>query len=68
MNDIQTHAPLLVNTREAAKLLCISERKLHSLKQDGTIPHIAMGVKILYSVKSLEAWIAQNEQGGGCDE
>ncbi len=68
MSHPQTQAPLLVNTRDAAKLLCISERKLHTLKQTGVIPHITMGVKVLYSVESLKAWIAQNEKGGGSHE
>ena len=56
--------PLAVDLKTAAKLLGISDRNLHSLKQDGEIPHVRIGNRVLFSIESLKTFILQNEKGG----
>ncbi len=51
---------LAVSAREAAAMLCISERLLWSWTKSGKVPHLRVGVRVLYSVESLRAWV--NEQ------
>lgn len=69
MNHTQTEpTPIQVGTAEAAKLLRMSERFLHQLKQDGSIPHIKVGTKIFYNVQSLNDWSKSQEQGGNDNE
>lgn len=59
-NNLMTSAPqerpLLVNTREAARMLCISERTLWTLTQEGRIPSLKIGRAVRYRVADLEAW------------
>jgi excisionase family DNA binding protein len=49
---------LLVCSRDAARLLSISERTLWSLVNDGEIACIRIGTCKRYSLKDLEAFIA----------
>lgn len=41
--------PLLVNAKEAAKMLSIGTRTLWTLTKDGTIPHVRLGYNVRYS-------------------
>ena len=52
-------SPLLVNTREAAKLLSICPRTLWAMQKSGEIPVIRLGRMIRFDVKDLEALIAE---------
>lgn len=52
---------LLLNSREAAKALSISEPHLSRLTRSGTIPHVRVGKCLRYSVESLQNWIRQSE-------
>jgi len=56
--------PLVVDLRTAARLLGISGRTLHSMKQSGEIPHVRFGNRVLFSIESLKTFILQNEKGG----
>ena len=49
--------PILITEREAAKVLCISPRKLWDLRQQGDVPHIRLGRAVRYSRRDLAAWI-----------
>ena len=50
---------LLVDPREAARLLSISERTLWTLTNQGSIKATKIGRAVRYSVASLEAFIAK---------
>jgi len=61
-NTSTQSAPLAVRPKEAAKMLCISQRKLFDLLKDGTIPSRKIGGgragAVLISVAALQAWLA----------
>jgi excisionase family DNA binding protein len=57
--------PLLVKSREAARLLGISERTLYTLRRQGRIPYVVIGQSIRYSVSALNRWIETNQMGAG---
>jgi predicted DNA-binding transcriptional regulator AlpA len=49
---------LLVNVREAARMLGVSERTLWAISRPrGTLPTIRVGRRTLYAIKDLESWI-----------
>jgi excisionase family DNA binding protein len=54
--------PLLVNARDAARLLAISERTLWSLTAAGDIPVIRIGRAVRYDPRDLQAWIDRSKQ------
>ena len=56
--------PLLIGEKEASRLLGICERKLFDLRKAGTIPHLRVDRRVLYSVASLQDWIAEQMTGG----
>lgn len=53
--------PLAVDVNEAARLLSISERKLHYLLADGTIPSIRLGRRRLIRMEDLRTFLAHCE-------
>jgi len=58
-------AKLLLSTREAAKLLGISDRSLWNLTAPrGPVPAIRFGSIVRYSPDDLRAWIKQSRQEG----
>ena len=50
-------SPLLVDTREAAWLLCVSPRTLWTLADTGQIPRLKIGKAVRFDVRDLVAWI-----------
>ena len=48
--------PVLVNPREAARLLSISTRKLWSLTKSGEVRSMKVGRVVRYRVDELDAW------------
>lgn len=52
---------MAVSPVEAARLLSISERKLHYLLADGTIPSIRLGRRRLIRMDDLREFLAQCE-------
>lgn len=52
---------LLLNSRDAAEALSISEPHLSRLTRSGIIPHVRVGKCLRYSVEALENWIRQSE-------
>ncbi len=56
--------PVLLTVREAAKVLRISSRTLFTRTQDGAIPHIRLGGRVLYPLQQLREWMANKSQGG----
>ena len=58
--------PLAVPPRVAARLLSCSERTLYSLERQEKICRVAgMGRKVLYSVKSLQAFVESGSVSNG---
>jgi excisionase family DNA binding protein len=50
---------LAVSAREAASMLGISERLLWTWTRSGKVPHLRVGVRVLYSVELLRAWVKE---------
>lgn len=53
------HTRLLVDRREAARLLSLSERTLFTLTKNGQLPSKRIGRSIRYSVDELSAWLSE---------
>ena len=53
-----------IDSREAAKLLGISERKLAQLVAEGEVPSFLIGRSRRFEVLDLEDWIASRTEGG----
>lgn len=55
----------ILNTRDAAALLCYSERTLRNARSTGVLAgtqppqHIQMGRTVRYRVSDLESWLSQ---------
>ncbi len=49
--------PLLLNTRQTAKLLNISERTVFALTKSGDLPSVKIGRCLRFSVSDLETFI-----------
>jgi len=47
---------LALNAKEAARSLSISERLLWTLTNQGKIPHMRLGKRVLYPVDLLRDW------------
>ena len=54
---------LLVSPREAARVLNISERSLHTWTKAGMIPVVRIGKSVRYSLDSLKEFIEKAEKG-----
>ena len=61
-------APLSVGSRDAARLLSISERHLANLTASGAIPSLMIGGRRVYRVATLDKWLQAQEQAGGNSE
>ena len=55
--------PLLVTSREAARILAVSERTLWGLADRGEIPRVRIGRAVRYDVRDLDVWIQRNKAG-----
>src|SRR5262249_10548236 len=56
MSKPSPSSPILVDPREAARLLSISPRKLWQLTKDGEIPSLKIGKSVRYRVADLDSW------------
>lgn len=52
---------LLLDEREAARRLGVSERTMFNLRQSGEIVHVPMGRRVFYHVPDLEDFIEQRK-------
>lgn len=58
--NTRTQDPILMNTREAARALSISERKLWDLTAPrGPIPSVKLGRSVRYRPEDLRDWAAE---------
>ncbi len=55
---------LLVSAANAAGLLSISPRTLWTLTNDGIVPHVRIGRRVMYSRTALRKWIHARMTGG----
>ena len=62
-----TSEKLLLDSREAARLLSVSTRTLWRLAfetPDRPLPHIRVGRRVLFAKSDLEQWIASRRVAG----
>ena len=57
--------PLLISANMAAKTLGISPRNLWTLTRAGTIAHVRLGRRVMYSPQCLQEAVATNTFVGG---
>lgn len=57
-------APLLVDEREAARLLAVSPRTVFTLAADGKLPYLKIGRSKKFAVADIKAFIASAKIGG----
>ena len=50
---------LALKPREAARALGVGERLLWSWTNQGLVPHLKMGKRILYPVLELQRWLSE---------
>jgi hypothetical protein len=57
---------LLVDAREAARMLAVSPRKLWAMtfEEQPGLPYIRCGRLVRYAVADLQRWIESRRQGG----
>ena len=55
--------PLLLEPREAARMLRISERTLSTYTRNGTLPVVRIGRSVRFSPEALRRWIAAQMEG-----
>jgi excisionase family DNA binding protein len=53
--------PLLIDSREAARLLCVSESTLTRLTRAGSLPAIQIGRAVRFDLADLRAWIERSK-------
>lgn len=65
-NHLRASSTLLVDEREAARLLGVSPRTIWALRARGELPAVRIpGTRLVrYSVETLRDWIARKQQGG----
>lgn len=58
-DDTLGNLPMLISVLKAAKTLGISPRSLWTQTQSGTIPHVRLGLRVMYSHNSLHEAAAE---------
>jgi len=64
-NSMKGGLPLLFNATKAADTLGISPRSLWTLTRAGTIPHVRLGRRVMYSLQCLLEAVNKNTVVGG---
>jgi hypothetical protein len=64
-NSMEGGLPLLFNATKAADTLGISPRSLWTLTRAGTIPHVRLGRRVMYSLQCLHEAVNKNTVVGG---
>ena len=69
MNDSGTKPALLVEPRDAARMLAVSPRKLWAMTFEETpsLLYVRCGRLVRYSVDDLRRWIDSQRKGGSDD-
>ena len=66
MQDQSTKSALLINAKEAARMLAVSPRKLWAMTFEDRpgLPFIRCGRLVRYSLDDLRRWIEAQRKGG----
>jgi hypothetical protein len=66
MQDQGAKAVLLVDARDAARMLAVSLRKLWAMtfEEQPGLPHVRCGRLVRYPVVDLQRWIESQRKGG----
>ena len=66
MQDQRTTAALLVDAREASRMLAVSPRKLWAMtfEDQPGLPYVRCGRLVRYPVADLHRWIESQRKGG----
>ena len=66
MNEQESRESLLVDPREASRLLAVSTRKLWSMtfEDEPGLPHVRCGRLVRYPLVDLHQWIDSQRKGG----
>jgi len=66
MREQETKTALLVDAREAARMLAVSPRKLWGMTFEDVpgLPHVRCGRLVRYPVADLERWIESQRKRG----
>jgi hypothetical protein len=69
MQEQRTKPALLVDARDAARMLAVSPRKLWAMTFEETpgLPFVRCGRLVRYSPEDLRSWIAAQRKGGSDD-
>lgn len=69
MQEQSTKAALLVDARNAARMLSVSPRKLWAMTFEETpgLPYVRCGRLVRYSPEDLRRWIDAQRKGGDDD-
>ncbi len=69
MKGNSTPVKLLLSPRDAAAALSICERTLWTLADEGEIPRVRIGRRVLYRIADLEHWVStrMEKPGGHCE-
>lgn len=60
---VETLEPsILVNSRDAARLLAISERTVFQLRKDGQLPFCKLGGAVRFDRRALLDWVTAKNQ------
>lgn len=62
MKQDSTITQLLVTPRDAARMLCISERTVWSLSQSGVLNVVRIGRSVRYAVADIEDYIERRRR------
>lgn len=60
---LRTRPPYLLTAREAAEALRISPRHLADLAEEGLIPRVRLGRRVIYRWPAIELALARLEKG-----
>ena len=60
----EKHDLAMLTTRQTAKALAISPRKLWEMTKLNQIPHVRLGRCVRYPLIDLKRWIEEQRQGG----
>jgi len=69
MRNKEAEAALLVDGKEAARMLAVSPRKLWGMtfEDNPGLPYVRCGRLVRYPVDDLRSWIATQRKGGDDD-
>ena len=62
--ELRTNPPQVMNAREVAIFLGISERKVRSETAIGQIRHVRLGRRILYRIEDIKGLLKVHLKGG----